>query len=192
MFNIRKILDESNKNENKILRKKASDVSFPLSKEDEETASYLIDYLRFASIEENAIKYNLRPGVGLAAPQLGISKKMIAIFIEYFDEENKVTNKLEYVLINPKIVSHSARLAYLRGGEGCLSVKLDKEGFVPRYFFITVTGYDYLTKKTITQKFRGYEAIVLQHEIDHLDGVLYFDHINKEAPWKKIDGAVEI
>lgn len=192
MIKIRKIIDESIKSENIILRKVCTPVSFPLSKEDEETAQYLIDYLKFASKEENDEKYDIRPGVGLAAPQLGITKRMIGVFIEYFDEDGKVFKTTQHVLINPEIISHSVRIAYLRNGEGCLSVKNDREGFVPRSFFITVKGYDYLTKKNIEKKFRGYEAIVLQHEIDHLNGILYIDHINKEAPWKRINGAVEI
>ena len=192
MIKLRKIIDESIKSENIILRKKCSPVSLPLSEEDEATAKYLMEYLEFASIPENDEKYDVRPGVGLAAPQLGVTKRMVGVFIEYYDEDGKVFKTTKHVLINPKIVSHSARIAYLKNGEGCLSVKKDREGFVPRSYFVTIEAYDYLTKQNISKKFRGYEAIVVQHELDHLDGVLYFDHINKEAPWKRIDGAVEI
>ena len=192
MIKLRKIIDESVKSENRILREKCSPVSLPLSKEDEETANYLIDYLRFASKEENIEKYDVVPGVGLAAPQIGVTKRMIGIFIEQFDENGEVFKTTEYVLINPEIVSHSERKAYLMGGEGCLSVKHHMEGFVPRSYFVTIKGYDYLTKTMINKKFRGYEAIVLQHEIDHLNGVLYIDRINKENPWKRIPGAFEI
>ena len=192
MFTLRKIIDESNKKENKILRAMSVPVTLPMSEEDKETAQYLIDHLEFASKPENMEKYGVRPGVGLAAPQIAVNKRMVGIFIEHFDEDGKVFDTTRHVLVNPEIVSHSAKIAYLRNGEGCLSVKVDREGFVPRYFFVTVKAFDYLTGKEIIKKFRGFEAIVVQHEIDHLNGILYIDKINKEAPWHHIEGAIDL
>ena len=192
MFTLRKIIDESNKKENKILRAKSIPVSFPMSEEDKETAQYLIDHLEFASDPENEEKYHVRPGVGLAAPQIAVNKRMVGIYIENYDKDGNFTGAIKHVLVNPEIISHSAKVAYLKGGEGCLSVKQDREGFVPRHYFVTVKAFDYLTGEEIVKKFRGFEAIVVQHEIDHLDGVLYIDRINKKQPWAHIDGAIEL
>lgn len=181
------------KDTEKSLRKPSVEVPEPFSKEDIDLALYLHNHLVFAEDEENQKKYGLRAGVGLAAPQVGVNKRIIAVYINYNGHENKEEDyKTEYALINPKIVAHSVRNAYLLGGEGCLSVENEHLGYVPRFANITVTGYDCLTKQYINIKFRGYEAIVFQHEIDHLDGILFYDHINKENPFQKIDKALEI
>ena len=84
------------------------------------------------------------------------------------------------------------RKAYLKGGEGCLSVDNEKEGFVPRCANITIEAYDYVTKTILTKKLRGYIAIVVQHEYDHLDGILFYDRINKDEPFQRIPDALEI
>ena len=131
-------------------------------------------------------KYNLRPGVGIAACQVGEFKKIFAMLIQ--DEKEKI----EYVLVNPRIVSESVAEAYLAGGEGCLSVENDHEGYIYRKFFVTVEAYDYLTKTNIRKKFRGYPAIVVQHEIDHFSGTLYYDHINKKNPLEIKENAIQI
>ncbi|WP_204171076.1 peptide deformylase, partial [Staphylococcus sp. GDY8P97P] len=73
-------------------------------------------------------KYKLRSGVGLAAPQINVSKKMLAVYIQ----DDGKGNQIELQLINPKIVSHSVQKAYLNGGEGCLSVDEAKPGLVHR------------------------------------------------------------
>lgn len=184
MIQLRKIIKENDP----ILRKKSVDVSFPLSEEDISTIEYLSEYLEFASVEENCEKYGLRAGVGLAAPQIGVNKKMVAIRIDMFDKNDKLITK-RYAFINPKIVSHSTSKTALRSGEGCLSVDNDREGYVYRHSFVTVQAYNYLTKENVRIKFRGYEAIVVQHELDHLEGILYFDHINKTKPFDEIQGA---
>lgn len=184
MLELRKIIKENDP----ILRKKSVDVTFPLSEEDEATIKYLSEYLEFASDEENCKKYGLRAGVGLAAPQVGVNKKMAAIRIDMYDKNDKLITK-RYAFINPKIISHSTNKTALHSGEGCLSVDNDREGYVYRYSFVTVQAYDYLTKQNVKIKFRGYEAIVVQHELDHLEGILYFDHINKKKPFEELEGA---
>ena len=161
------------KDTEKSLRQPSVEVSEPFSKEDINLALYLHKHLLFAEKEENQKKYGIRAGVGLAAPQVGVNKRIIAVYINYDGHENKEDDyKTEFAIINPKIISHSVRQAYLLGGEGCLSVENAHEGYVPRYANITVTGYDCLTKQFINLKFRGYEAIVFQHEIDHCNGIL--------------------
>ena len=97
MFKELKILDEKNK----TLRQISKEVELPLSKEDKETIKAIIKHLTYSQIPEKSEKYNLRPGMGLAFPQLGQLKRIIVIVFEY--EEGKFEN---YVFINPKIVSH--------------------------------------------------------------------------------------
>lgn len=183
MFKVREIV----KDNTKLIRNKSVDVTFPLSNEDKELCEYMIEHLRISQDDEKNIEYGLRPGVGIAACQVGVFKKIFAMLIQ---EEGKPN--IEHVFINPKIVSESVAEAYLAGGEGCLSVEKDHEGYIYRKFFVTIEAYDYLTKSKIRKKFRGYPAIVVQHEMDHFSGTLYYDHINKKNPLKIKENAIEI
>jgi len=141
----------------------------------------MIDHLTNSQIEELSIKYDLRPGMGLAAPQVGINKNYFVVVHEV--EEGIFDN---YVIINPKIFSHSEELIYASEGEGCLSVNRDIEGIVPRYARVTIEGYDENGNKI---KVRGREelSIAFQHEYDHLNGTLFFDRIDKKNPFKDQD-----
>ena len=159
------------------LRKTAEEVPVPPSKEDMSLLQDMLTFLENSQDENMAEKYNLRPGVGLAAPQLGINKRIIAILFE--DQNGK---QYRYGLINPKIVSHSVEQAYLTSGEGCLSVDRVVEGYVPRYARITVKAVD-MDGKNIKLRLKDYAAIVFQHEIDHLNGVMFYDHINQNNPF---------
>ena len=170
----------------KFLAKKCEEVNLPLSEEDRKTFLDMVEYLKVSQDDELAKKYNIRPGVGLAANQIGLNKRMIAI---YFEDEDRTH---EYALVNPKIVSYSVKLCCLDSGEGCLSVEKDVEGYVYRYYKVTVKGYDALTNKDVTIKARGYLSIILQHEIDHLEGKLYTDRIDKKDPFKIIEDAILI
>ncbi len=169
MFKKLKILDEKEK----ILRNKAKEVvDFPLSKEEKELIKRIIDQLTYSQIEEYEKKYDLRPGMGLAFPQLGISKRVIVIVHE--KEEGKFDN---YVFVNPKIVSNSNEMIAAEEGEGCLSVNREVEGHVPRFARVTVEGFD-LEGNKIRVRAREELSIAFQHEIDHLDGILFYDRIN--------------
>ena len=169
------------------LRTKCVDIELPINNEDKELLLSMLEYVHDSHDPELKEKYNLRGAVGLAAPQIGVHKKMIAICISYDDDED-----LTLALVNPKIISHSQQQAYLASGESCLSVVDDVEGYVPRFARITIKGYDLLQNKEITMRLSGYEAIVIQHEIDHLSGILYYDHINKNDPYAKIENAIVI
>ncbi len=175
------------KDTSSLIREKSNEVTLPLSKEDKKILRQLLTYVQDSTDPDLAEKYNLRPAVGIAAPQVGIMKKLLAIVI--YDKDD---NPIEYALANAKIISHSQQQAYLKGGEGCLSVEKTHSGYVPRYARITVEGYDLIQDKEIRIRAKGYEAIVLQHEIDHFFGTLYYDHINKENPFKEIDDAIII
>lgn len=161
-----------------VLRKIAKEVPIPLPPEDKKLLEDMMEYLTNSQDEELAKKYDLQPGVGLAAPQLGASKQMIAV--HFHNEDGEL---FSYGLVNPKIISHSVETIYLDTGEGCLSVKEDKKGYVPRYARIKVKAFDKEGNEVLL-KLKEYAAIVLQHEIDHLNGILYYDHIDKENPFK--------
>ena len=115
--------------------------------------------------------------MGLAFPQLGINKRVIVIVDEY--DEGKFEN---YVVVNPVIVSNSKEMIAADYGEGCLSVNREVEGHVPRYARVTVEGFDEDGNK-IKIRAREELSIAFQHEIDHLNGILFFDRINKKKPF---------
>lgn len=182
MLKMKDILDEKNK----ILKETSTKVSFPLSNKDKKIIEDIIEFLTNSQIPELAEKYDLRPGMGLAAIQLGIKKRYFVIVHEY--EDGKFDN---YVLINPKIISNSTEQIYVGEGEGCLSVNRDVIGIVPRYARVTIEAYDVDGNKI---KVRGREelAIAFQHEIDHLNGVMFTDRIDKKNPFKNKEKYREI
>lgn len=173
MLKILNILDDNNK----LLRRKSNDVELPLSKEEKQIIKDIIKHLTYSQIEEKRLKFNLRPGMGLAFPQLGILKKIIIIVYEV--EEGIFEN---YVVINPRIVSHSVEMIAASEGEGCLSVNRDIEGHVLRHARITIEGYDE-DGDLIKIRAREELAIAFQHEIDHLNGILFYDRIDKNKPF---------
>lgn len=174
MLRMKDIIDEKDKR----LRTISKEVEFPLSDEDKKHIQDMLEYLKNSQIEELSEKYDLRPGMGLSAIQLGIPKRYFVVVNEY--DEGKFEN---YVIINPKIVSTSEEKIYVELGEGCLSVNRDVDGIVPRYARVTVEGYDEEGNKI---RVRGREelAIAFQHEIDHLNGIIFYDHIDKKNPYK--------
>ena len=91
-----------------------------------------------------------------------------------------------YILINPKIISNSVEKIYVDGGEGCLSVNREVEGIVPRYARVTLEAYD-MDGNKITVRAREELAIAFQHEMDHLNGIMFTDKINKKNPYKDMD-----
>ncbi|MBA9025037.1 MULTISPECIES: peptide deformylase [Bacillaceae] len=159
------------------LRSKAGEVNLPASEEEREILSSMLDYVINSQDPDKAKEFGLRPGIGLAAPQINVPKRMIAVHVK--DSEGKLYS---YALFNPKILRHSKALTYLTNGEGCLSVDRPFPGFVPRYAKITVKGVD-LNGEEITVKLKGLPAIVFQHEIDHLNGIMFYDHINEIDPF---------
>lgn len=174
---------------NQILRNKSVDVPLPLSPEHKELIENMIDYI-FNSIDpELSEKYQLRPAVGLAAPQVGHNIKMLVIYC--YDENGK---EHFYPMINPKVISYSEELTYLDSGEGCLSVDREVQGYIHRHKRITVETYLYeegnLVKVRI--RFRGYLAVVFQHEFDHLNGVLFVDHVNPNDPFFVPDNSTPV
>ena len=173
MFKKLNILDEKDKR----LRMISTDITEPLTKKDKELVKQMLLELRYSQIEELSKKYKLRPGMGLPYPQLGINKRLIVIVHEY--EDGKFN---DYVVVNPVIVSNSEEIIAAEAGEGCLSVNRDVDGHVPRYARVTVKGKD-IDGNDITIRAREDLSIAFQHEIDHLNGILFYDRINKKKPF---------
>jgi peptide deformylase len=113
------------------------------------------------------------PGVGLAAPQVGVSERLIVV--EYGDDEDETVPKKLYVVINPEIVLASEEK--VEGIEACLSIP-QLVGEVERHEKITIKGFNRFGKP-IKVKTEGWMARIFQHEIDHLDGVLYTDRATR-------------
>jgi peptide deformylase len=110
------------------------------------------------------------PGVGLAAPQVNVPERVIVIELPADEEEGKPAELYTYV--NPEIVKTSRDIE--EGNEGCLSIP-GYVGDVPRHTMIVVRGQDAYGK---SQRIRAHDylARIFQHEVDHLDGVLFKIH----------------
>ena len=163
---------------NQILKNVSSKVVLPLSSDDLACIKCLYEYMVVSQVDELVEKFKIRPGVGIAAPQVGVNKRMFAMNCTDFLDENQ--KQYFYAFINPQIIERSKEMVYLPGGEGCLSVDRETEGLLtPRHLKIKVKGaiFDYKTEKlkNVTMTLVGYPAIVFQHEYDHLDGILYTD-----------------
>ena len=147
-----------------VLRKKAQKVS-GIREEDKKLARDLLDTLEVAKDPE---------GAGIAATQIGVSKKMCVVRNFYPDpaKSGEYTHE-DYVLINPKIVSTSkeTEIDY----EGCLSVP-NVYGKVARYKKIKVDALD-VSGERIKIKAQDFFARTIQHEIDHLEGILFTDRV---------------
>lgn len=168
------ILDEKDKR----LRMKSEEVTFPLSNEDKQNIKDIMEYLEMSQIDEYIEKYNLRAGWGLAYIQIGIPKR---IFVLVQEIEEGVFKR--YVVINPKIKSASEEIVYISEGEGCLSVNRPVEGIVPRHARMTIEAYDE-NGEPYTIRVREELAVGFQHEMDHLDGILFTDKIDPKNPFK--------
>lgn len=130
------------------------------------------------------------PGVGLAAPQIGVLERVIVV--EYYeneedeesDEEAAPAPKRLYTIVNPEITRKSTDVE--DGTEGCLSVP-GFQGEVERHIAITVKGQN-RHGQPVTLKLKDWTARIFQHEIDHLNGVLFTDLASRI--WKP-EGEVE-
>jgi peptide deformylase len=149
-----------------VLRRKAHKVS-EFDKDFQILVDDMIETLRDA------------PGVGLAAPQVGISEQLIVI--EYGDDDDETVPKKLFVVANPEIIQTSETI--VEGLEGCLSVP-DLVGEVDRFESIVVKGFN-RHGKPIKIKAQDWLARIFQHEIDHLNGILFTDRTDKV--WKPRD-----
>ena len=184
-------MDDIIREGNPTLRAVAEDVTFPLSDQEIILGEKMMQFLHHSQDPVMAEKLGLRGGVGLAAPQLDISKRIIAVLVpnpEYADgNPPKEAYSLQEVMYNPKVVAHSVQDAALGDGEGCLSVDRNVPGYVVRHARVTV---EYFTKDGEKKriKLKGYNSIVVQHEIDHTNGIMFYDRINPNNPFEIKEG----
>ncbi len=176
------ILDEKDKR----LHKVSQEVSFPLSTQDKKMIQDMLLYLKMSQIDEEREKYDLRAGMGLSAVQLGVLKRIFVIV-----EETEKGQFKNYVVINPKIKSFSEELIYVGEGEGCLSINREVEGIVPRYARMTVEAQDE-DGHFYEIRVREDISIAFQHEIDHLNGILFTERIDPKNPYKNAEKMREI
>ena len=169
----------------------AEDVTFPLSDQEIILGEKMMQFLHHSQDPVMAEKLGLRGGVGLAAPQLDISKRIIAVLVPNPEDADgnppKEAYSLQEVMYNPKVVAHSVQDAALGDGEGCLSVDRNVPGYVVRHARVTV---EYFTKDGEKKriKLKGYNSIVVQHEIDHTNGIMFYDRINPNNPFEIKEG----
>lgn len=184
-------MDDIIREGNPTLRAVAEDVTFPLSDQEIILGEKMLQFLHHSQDPVIAEKLGLRGGVGLAAPQLDISKRIIAVLVPNLEDADgnppKEAYSLQEVMYNPKVVAHSVQDAALGDGEGCLSVDRNVPGYVVRHARVTV---EYFTKDGEKKriKLKGYNSIVVQHEIDHTNGIMFYDHINPNNPFEIKEG----
>ena len=110
----------------------------------------MMQFLKNSQDPVTAEKMGLRGGVGLAAPQLNVSKRIIAVLVPNMEDKDgnppKEAYSLQEVMYNPKVVAHSVQDAALADGEGCLSVDRVVEGYVVRHSRVTVEYFDKTVK----------------------------------------------
>jgi peptide deformylase len=120
------------------------------------------------------------PGVGLAAPQVNVAERVIVVELPADEEEG--TPAEFYAFVNPEIIKTSHEVE--DGQEGCLSVP-GYVGEVPRYTMVVVRGQDARGKPQRVRA-KDYLARIFQHEIDHLDGVLFIDRVEDPSMIHKV------
>ena len=145
------------KEKNKDLRKKSELVNTPLSDEDLNTLKLMDEYLTNGYDDEFVKTHDIRPGVGIAAPQIDVLKRMFVI--QAYDEKGYFHH---YCVINPKGLVFRPKKIKAR----CLLYDFEKKEL----------------EETVLS-LNGYIAIVFQHEYDHLDGILFVDRIDKTNPF---------
>ena len=184
-------MDDIIREGNPTLRAVAEDVTFPLSDQEIILGEKMMQFLHHSQDPVMAEKLGLRGGVGLAAPQLDISKRIITVLVPNPEDADgnppKEAYSLQEVMYNPKVVAHSVQDAALGDGEGCLSVDRNVPGYVVRHARVTV---EYFTKDGEKKriKLKGYNSIVVQHEIDHTNGIMFYDRINPNNPFEIKEG----
>ena len=150
---------------NPILRQKSKPVDLQTLKDPNSEVQVFIDDMIETMRKEG--------GVGLAAPQ--VSRSVQIVVLECVDNERYPGKALIplTVLVNPRITHYSEET--VMGWESCLSL-IDFRGYVPRSREVTLETFDRNGKKSVIQA-KGFLAIVLQHEIDHLNGIVFLDRM---------------
>lgn len=135
------------------------------------------EWKKYTKLGREMVAYIKNPdhaGVWLAAPQIGVTKRIIVVsLIRHWDDENFST----VMMLNPEILDASSEMTH-EIEEGCLSLPKTKKAFLERHTSIKLKYYDEKMKEKII-KVDGLASVIVQHEIDHLNGVLYIDKLQK-------------
>jgi peptide deformylase len=142
----------------------------PRLKRVSEPVTEITDAIRELARDMCEVMYD-EPGIGLAAPQVGEALRMFVIDTEW---SNEGIDRNPVVMINPELLSREGRITW---EEGCLSVP-DYNAEVERSARVVVRAID-LDGKEIVEEAEGLRAVCLQHEYDHLDGILFIDRISR-------------
>lgn len=173
---IRRVLMIENEEDRKILKARARELKLP-NPALRQLASDMFETMHDAN------------GVGLAAPQIGLSQRLAVIHIPAPTEEQpdgtylEVGDEQNYVLINPEIIKASDQI--LVAQEGCLSLP-GWYGDVPRPAWVTVEFSDLDGKRRRLRKANGLLGRALQHEIDHLNGILFTERMTDLSTLKDL------
>lgn len=135
------------------------------------------EWKQYVKLGREMVEYIKDPdhaGVWLAAPQIGVEKRLIVVsLLRNWDDENFST----LMMLNPEILEASQETS-CDIEEGCLSLPKTKKGFVARHKEIKLRYFDEKMQEKV-MKFSGLASVIIQHEIDHLNGVLYIDKLVK-------------
>ena len=153
----------TNRQDSLLLRTNSEYVSL---KKDKELLGVLIERMKTTMTDSMSL------GVGIAAPQVGVLKRVV--IVQRFDKKNFPIEGY----INPIITKYSKKTQSRR--EGCLSIPNRSEMLDSRAYAILIE-YDTLDGKHHTEMVEDFTAIIFQHEIDHLNGILYLDHLQQEV-----------
>lgn len=169
--NLMRVLQVTDPADSKVLKASSTDVNLK-----DESLPLLIDRM-LTTVNDPA-----SPGVGIAAPQVGINRNVI--WVQRFDKAGEPFE----VYLNLKITWRSSLLR--KGEEGCLSIA-DQRGDVLRNYTIRITYYD-RNGKFYDEMVEGFTAVIFQHEIDHLMGILFTDRLEqqKTVEYSLINGEV--
>jgi len=154
-----RVLQVTNVADLKVLQNVSADINL------KDESILLLTQRMLATVQDPA-----SPGVGIAAPQIGINKNII--WVQRFDKPGEPFE----VYLNPKITWSSALMR--KGTEGCLSIP-DMRGDVMRHYTIRLTYYD-LEGKHHDEMVEGFTAVIFQHETDHLIGILFTDRLAQQ------------
>ena len=161
---IMRVLTIDNPLDSAVLRAQSSDLPVEFLKSE--------DYQRLAELMIATVTHPSQDGVGIAAPQVGLNRRVVAV--QRFDKEGEPFE----VYPNIRIISASEEKE--AGAEGCLSVP-DRRGEVLRSKKIIIEYVDILNLNgdslVVRETIQGFTAVIFQHEIDHLEGVLYIDRL---------------
>ncbi len=157
-----RVLKINNKEDSIVLRSKSSDI---ILGKDTRDLKLFVDRL-FSTVRDS-----MSMGVGIAAPQVGVLKNII--WVQRFDKDDFPFE----VYLNPKIIKYTDKKQDCV--EGCLSIPNRSDKTTDRAYAILIE-YDTLDGDHKYEMIEAFTAVIFQHEIDHLNGILYLDHLEKE------------